>query len=103
MTHRADAGLFSPRRILLVWVCILVFIGGAAASGGETISALLVDPDKLQLPERPFVIPKAERITLDNGLIVYFMEDHEVPLVTISSVIRSGSIYDPPGKEGLAE
>jgi predicted Zn-dependent peptidase len=36
-------------------------------------------------------------------MILYFMEDHEVPLVTISSVIRSGSVYDPVGKEGLAE
>lgn len=31
------------------------------------------------------------------------MEDHELPLLNISAVIRTGSIYDPEGKEGLAE
>lgn len=50
-----------------------------------------------------FDLPKVERITLENGIIIYLLEDHELPLVNISAVIRTGSAYDPNGKEGLAE
>ncbi|MEA1970911.1 MAG: pitrilysin family protein, partial [Thermodesulfobacteriota bacterium] len=50
-----------------------------------------------------FEPPKAQRIKLENGIILYMLEDHEIPLVNMSAVIRMGSFYDPPGKEGLAE
>ena len=43
-----------------------------------------------------------ERIVLDNGMILYVLEDHEIPSFNISAVIRTGSIYDPPAKAGLA-
>ncbi len=42
-------------------------------------------------------------MVLDNGIILYVFEDHELPLLNISTVIRTGSNYDPVGKEGLAE
>lgn len=90
-----------PRLCLLV--CVLLIASGATASAGYPLAASLVNPDKLRYPELRFVIPKAEKIVLANGMTVYFMEDHEVPLVAISSVVRSGSVYDPAGKEGLAE
>ncbi|MGZ6274652.1 MAG: M16 family metallopeptidase [Syntrophales bacterium] len=40
---------------------------------------------------------------LDNGIILYIFEDKELPLLNISAVVRTGSNYDPMGKEGLAE
>ena len=40
---------------------------------------------------------------LNNGIILYIFEDNELPLINISAVIRTGSNYDPMGKEGLAE
>ncbi|OHE24407.1 MAG: hypothetical protein A2Z43_03910 [Syntrophobacterales bacterium RBG_19FT_COMBO_59_10] len=36
-------------------------------------------------------------------MVVYLLEDRELPLLKITAVIRTGSIYDPPGQEGLAE
>ena len=61
------------------------------------------DPDGITYPDSQFELPKAERIALGNGIILYLLEDHELPLVNISAVIRTGSVYDPEGKEGLAE
>ncbi|MBN2569453.1 MAG: insulinase family protein [Deltaproteobacteria bacterium] len=61
------------------------------------------NPCSINYPSSTFEIPKAERFTLDNGIIVYFMGDDELPLVNISAVIRTGSLYDPKEKEGLAE
>jgi zinc protease len=53
-------------------------------------------------PLRAFQIPKPERVVLDNGLIVFLIEDHELPLVEASLLIGAGSVYDPPEKVGLA-
>jgi predicted Zn-dependent peptidase len=46
--------------------------------------------------------PVPERLTLENGMIVHMLEDHELPLITISISIRTGAIYEPPGLAGLA-
>jgi len=41
------------------------------------------------------------RTELKNGMIAYVAVDSTLPLVTISALIRSGSLSDPAGKEGL--
>ncbi len=47
-------------------------------------------------------IPKVERVTLSNGMRLFLVEDHELPLISISARIRTGSIYEPADKIGLA-
>ena len=49
-----------------------------------------------------FTPPEPERVVLDNGLVVYLLEDHELPLVTITATIRTGGWLDPADKVGLA-
>jgi len=61
------------------------------------------DPDDIVYPPLSFEPPKAQRVALENGIILYLLEDHVLPLVTLSAVVRAGSFYDPAGKEGLAE
>ncbi len=46
-------------------------------------------------------LPKYERYVLENGLVVYLMEDHELPLVTGTALIRTGSRLEGE-KAGLA-
>lgn len=41
-----------------------------------------------------FKLPAYEKFTLPNGLTVYLMEQHEVPMISFSSVIPAGAIYD---------
>ncbi|MFH1626468.1 MAG: pitrilysin family protein [Pseudomonadota bacterium] len=50
-----------------------------------------------------FSPPKGERTVLANAMILYVLEDHELPLLNLSAVIRTGSIYEPAEKVGLAE
>ena len=59
----------------------------------------LEDPESLVYPQLAFSPPKAERVQCKNGMILYLIEDHELPLITIHSVARTGSAYDPPGLE----
>jgi len=65
----------------------------------------LVD-DRKEMPgplaPRPFQLPEAKTATLSNGLEVLLVENHEVPLVYVNVVVRSGSATDFDGLEGLA-
>jgi len=47
-------------------------------------------------------IPEVERLTLANGMKLFLLEDHELPLIRISARIRVGSIYEPAEEIGLA-
>ena len=46
--------------------------------------------------------PKPKRVELDNGMLLFLVEDHELPLVNLSARIGVGSIDDPAEKIGLA-
>lgn len=78
------------------------------------VSLLIISLPRLasaQEPENPrtmkfaplnFSIPKVERVLLSNGTPVYLLNDAELPIVSIYAMIRTGSVYDPPAKTGLA-
>ncbi len=46
-------------------------------------------------------LPEAKQVKLANGLTVLLLEKHELPLVSAELALRSGSVADPAGKEGL--
>lgn len=64
--------------------------------------ALAADPRKMTFPLPQFTPPEAERITLPPGMTLYLLEDHELPLITIFAMIKTGGIYEPPERIGLA-
>ena len=47
-------------------------------------------------PKFPKVGQEIERTVLDNGLIIYMMEDHRLPLVDTQVIIRTGTYYATP-------
>ncbi|BAY76290.1 peptidase M16 domain-containing protein [Nostoc linckia NIES-25] len=58
---------------------------------------------ELQLPPLPEVkLPKYERFVLQNGLVVYLMQDRELPLVKGTVLVRTGNRLEPLEKVGLA-
>ncbi len=64
---------------------------------------MMSDPDSIVYPALRFEPPEVQRTEFENGIILYFLEDHELPLVNLTAIARMGSFYDPPGKEGVAE
>jgi predicted Zn-dependent peptidase len=60
------------------------------------------DPRHMRFPTVEFNPPEPERLVLDNGMVVYLLEDHELPLITVNAMIRSGTWLDPADKIGLA-
>jgi predicted Zn-dependent peptidase len=47
-------------------------------------------------------LPEIQKRTLSNGLTVWLVERHEVPLVQVNVVVRAGAGDDPAGKFGTA-
>jgi zinc protease len=47
-------------------------------------------------------LPSAKRFVLGNGLPVYLVESHVLPVVTAQFAVRAGSSSDPPEAPGLA-
>ena len=47
-------------------------------------------------------LPSIQKRTLSNGLAVWLVEAHEVPIVQVTVVVRAGSGDDPAGKFGTA-
>lgn len=66
-------------------------------------SAQVKNADDIEYPALPQAeIPQAERVELDNGMVVILLEDHELPLIDVRAVIRTGSRLEPADKVGLA-
>ncbi len=74
------------------------------AAPAPVVPALL--PTRLAPPgpaePRTFTLPDAKIASLSNGMVVYVVENHEVPLVTVRLTFRDVALTDPVGKEGLA-
>jgi len=51
---------------------------------------------------RPFKFPAVKPFTLKNGIKVYLVEQHTLPIVSMDLNFDGGSITDPKGKDGLA-
>ena len=86
------------KMILVISCGVVALLISVATSGAqvERVNQLTYPP----LSE--FVIPEPTRLTLDNGMVVLLLEDHELPLVSVSAQIRTGSRLEPADKVGLA-
>lgn len=59
--------------------------------------------EQLTYPPLPDLhIPQPTRVVLDNGMVVFLLEDHELPIVQVSARIRTGSRLEPADNVGLA-
>jgi len=85
------------KRLIISFCFTLIAITSAFA--GEQA---LANPRNMSFPALTFEIPKAERIVLECGLPVYLLRDTELPIVSMTAMIHTGSVYDPADKSGLA-
>jgi zinc protease len=54
-------------------------------------------------PPSPLALPLAERFTLGNGLSIFLLQQHRLPVVAADLVVLSGSEANPLDRPGLAE
>ena len=90
--------------VVSMWAILSLGLVGLTMLGAPAPVQAQVDKvDKLRFPPLPeLVIPEPQRVVLDNGLVVLLMEDHELPLVGVSAIIRTGARLETQEKIGLA-
>lgn len=79
----------------------------ASKKAASDTTASAVVEEKLDLNTRPgplaetaFAFPDFSEFTLDNGLHVFVVENHEQPVVNVSMIVKAGDAHDVSGKEG---
>jgi zinc protease len=91
------------RALILSMVPVMFAVVGVAQTEVRHAVALPSYKD-LKFPALPPPkIPAPVEFTLSNGMRVFLLEDHELPLVTGGALVRTGNLFDPANKKGLAQ
>ncbi len=77
-------------------------LSGAAFWGPRAARAQFPPTPPPATPLRPMQFPPFQETRLSNGARLILVENHELPIVSLSFAFPAGSRYDPRGKEGLA-
>ena len=89
--------------IMIISMAVLLF-GTVFAQENTSPGSKVIE--KMNFPEIKWNVPEVgkevTRVELDNGLILYLMEDRELPLISGHALIRTGSIYDSKENQALA-
>ena len=89
---------------LSVQVNGLVVLGALVVCATASAQPIPAHPNELAFDPLEFEPPSAEqhRHTLSNGVVVFVVEDHTLPLASLSVTVRTGGYLDPEDKTGLA-
>src|SRR5947209_14093517 len=87
----------------------MLLMCGLTLAQDNTKQVLVQQPGELPSPSslvfpplRQVKVPKPTTFVLPNGLKIFFLEDHELPVVRGTMLIRTGNLFDPKEKRGLA-
>jgi predicted Zn-dependent peptidase len=69
----------------------------------KTIIAAMLATSAWSAGAAEFRLPEFDTVTLQNGLTVYLMERHDVPLISVRAVVKAGAVNDgqQPGLSNL--
>ena len=89
------------------WTLLLLTAGALAGQTARPVSPARpvagTSYKDLKYPAaKPVTIPPVETVTLPNGMRLYLLEDHELPVINGAARIRTGNLFDPKDKVGLA-
>ena len=86
-----------------IFLIALVGVASAQTEVRRTVAPNLPSYKELKYPPLPAIHPPEPiEVTLSNGMRVFLLEDHELPLVNGTALIRTGNLFDPVDKKGLA-
>lgn len=79
------------------------FLAAACLLALPAAAAVAAPPKVPPPPKLDFKPPRGERHVLSNGIVVWLLEDRDLPLVHGMALVRTGTVFDPPGKAGTAQ
>jgi zinc protease len=89
------------RRVVVI-AAVALIAAGQTAPRAATATPLSSYKNLKYPPLPPIKIPDVKTSTLPNGMKLYLLEDHELPVVSGVALVRTGNLFDPKGKVGLA-
>jgi zinc protease len=98
-------------RLLFVSAALSASLFGQAAAPAKPAAPKAVAP---KMPVAPYQtlrfptlkevkIPEVTQFTLPNGMRVFLVENRELPLISGFALVRTGNLFDPKDKIGLAD
>lgn len=84
---------------LLLLSLLAIVITGTSCWSSESAKA---NPRTMKFPVLNYDIPKAERVVLKCGMPVYLLRDTELPIISMTAMVRTGSVYETASQSGLA-
>ena len=85
-------------RQFIILICLLITSIAPAYAADQP----LANPRTMKFSELNFQIPKGERVVLECGMPVYLLRDPELPIINMTAMVRTGSVYEPAAKTGLS-
>ena len=101
MMWKPRASTITATRGALLALCWFAALFTAPAVGRAQTNTDRAAPPQLG-PPPALNLPPIQKRTLSNGVPVWIVEQHEVPLVQVNLVVDAGSGDDPAGRFGLA-
>src|SRR5215510_12016292 len=91
------SGTMPFRKLLSTSLILMLFFAGPFARASDPkISEL----SRKKVGELHY--PQVQFVDLKNGMRVYLLEDHDLPILQMYAYIRGGGLQDPPDRVGLA-
>ncbi|RNC71330.1 MAG: insulinase family protein [Desulfuromonadales bacterium] len=90
------------RYLLPLLILLAGSLAGCATTGRAPAGQATADPRTMTFAPLRFEVPKTERVRLSNGMVVHLLPDRELPVVSITAYVPTGSMYEPADKVGLA-
>jgi zinc protease len=91
------------RKIVMAAMGAVLLLGSMQAQEG-TAAPPATNWKQIAIPPLPPFKPKEpKRIVMPNGMTIFLTENHELPLISGSAMIRGGSDSEPADKTGLVE
>lgn len=104
--HAAPPAVPAQRRFAGLAAGFGALAVAVAAVLALSVGVLAQSPDRSKAPTpgapSALKLPSVQKRTLSNGLPVWIVEMHEVPMADVTLIVKSGSTSDPAGKFGVA-
>ena len=97
------------KRFVLAYslIIMVIFSSCAGIQKSSTMGDASIPFDRTMKPppgaSTDLALPEIQNFKLSNGMTVKLVEHHELPIVDVRLVLKSGSYVDPEGKAGTAD
>ena len=83
---------------------IYILLVSALMLAAFSLAVQAQDVSKLKFPKlNEIQVPEIEKVTLDNGMRLYLLEDKSLPIFRVNVRLNCGSYLEPADKVGLAD